>query len=252
MKARLERYFPLFGAITFLLIWQFVVMAGLVNQVLLPTPARVLQAVWHGFVVDGRLGYDFSRTVMRALSGIAMAIVIGIPIGLILGSSGRLYRYVEFVIDFFRSTPLSAVFPLFLVLFGVADTTKIYVAAFGASLAIIFNTAYGVMNARKTRLLAAQVMGANRLSQMLVVFFESLPQTIIGLRIGATLALVVIITAEMLIGARDGLGLRVFEEQQLFNMPGMYAAVFSAGVLGYTFNLIFRLLEVRFVHWTGK
>ena len=79
-----------------------------------------------------------------------------------LGSSVRLYRSLEFVIDFFRSTPASAMFPLFLVLFGVGDETKISVAAFGAILVILFNVAYGVMNARKTRLLAAKVMGASR------------------------------------------------------------------------------------------
>ncbi len=77
-----------------------------------------------------------------------------------LGSSDKLYRAVEFIIDFFRSTPASAMFPLFLVLFGVGEKTKIAVAAFGAGLTILFNVAYGVMNARKLRQLAAKVMGS--------------------------------------------------------------------------------------------
>lgn len=252
MMAKLDRFLPLLGAFSFLALWHCVVVFGLVNEVLLPRPTTVFQAVWDGFVGGGRLGYDFSRTIVRVVMGLALGVVIGLPIGLILGASERLYRYFEFIIDFFRSAPLSAVFPLFLVLFGVADITKVYVAAFGAALSIIFNTAYGVMNARKTRLLAARVMGANTPHQMLVIFLESMPQTIIGLRIAATVSLIVIITAEMLIGSRDGLGLRVFQEQQLFNMPNLYAAVFVAGVLGYVFNLVLRLLEVRFVHWTGK
>ena len=64
-------------------------------------------------------------------------------------------------------------FPLFLVIFGVDDRTKIYIGTFGALLAIVFNTAYGVMNARKTRVLAARVMGATRLHILLVVLLES-------------------------------------------------------------------------------
>lgn len=252
MMDRLDRLLPVLGAISFIVFWHIVVVTGLINEVLLPTPLTVFGAVWDGFTGGGRLGYDFTRTIVRVVLGIALGVVIGLPIGLLLGASERLYRYFEFIIDFFRSAPLSALLPLFLVLFGVGDATKVYVAAFGAALSIIFNTAYGVMNARKTRLLAARVMGADRLNQMLVVFLESMPQTIIGLRIAATVSLIVIITAEMLIGSRDGLGLRVFQEQQLFNMPALYAAVFVSGVLGYAFNLALRLLEIRFVHWTGK
>ena len=80
----------------------------------------------------GKLGFDFVITFQRTVLAIALAAAIAIPIGLILGASERLYRSLEFVVDFFRSTPASAIFPLFLVLFGVDDKTKIYVATFGA------------------------------------------------------------------------------------------------------------------------
>jgi sulfonate transport system permease protein len=144
-------------------------------------------------------------------------------------------------------------FPLFLVLFGVGDETKIAVAAFGAALVILFNVAYGVMNARKTRLLAAKVMGASELRILFdVMLLESLPQTFVGLRNGVSLALVIIVVAEMFIGSQDGLGHSVFEAQQLFDMPRMYAAIFAAGALGYGLNLLFLLIERRFVHWSGK
>ena len=69
---------------------------------------------------------------------LAGSLLIAIPLGIVLGSQEKLYRSLEFVIDFFRSTPASAMFPLFLVLFGVGDETKISVAAFGAMLVILF------------------------------------------------------------------------------------------------------------------
>ena len=84
------------------------------------------------------------------------------------------------------------------------------------------------------------------------MLLESLPQTLVGLRSGVALALVIVIVAEMFIGLTDGLGQRVFEAQQLFEMPDMYAAIFHAGALGYGLNLLFLLIEKRFVHWTGK
>jgi len=194
----------------------------------------------------------FLITLQRTGLAIALASAIGIPVGLILGASEKLYRSLEFVVDFFRSTPATAIFPLFLLLFGVDDKTKIYVATFAAALAIIFNVAYGVMNARKTRLLAAWLMGARRHQILLIVLLESFPQTFIGLRTGVSLALIVVIVAEMFIGSKDGLGNSIFEAQQMFEMPAMYAAIFASGALGYGLNLLFRVIEKRVVHWSGK
>ncbi|MDC7789180.1 ABC transporter permease [Rhodoplanes sp. TEM] len=252
MIRRLDAFLPLVGVVALLAFWSLVSARGWVDPVLLPSPAATFKAFWSG-MDGGALGFDFVKTVYRTTMATVIAAVIAIPLGIMLGSSERLYRSLEFVIDFFRSTPASAMFPLFLVLFGVGDETKISVAAFGAILVILFNVAYGVMNARKTRLLAAKVMGASRLRVLFdVMLRESLPQTFVGLRNGVSLALVIIVVAEMFIGSQDGLGHSVFEAQQLFDMPRMYAAIAAAGALGYGLNLLFLTIERRFVHWSGK
>jgi len=249
---RLDPYLPIIGVIGLIAIWYLAVWYEVVDKVLLPSPADTFRALWNG-MTGGRLGVDFARTVERTIVATLIAAAIAIPLGIFLGASEKLYRSVEFVIDFFRSTPASAMFPLFLVLFGVGDKTKISVAAFGAALVILFNVAYGVMNARKTRLLAAKVMGASRFRVLTdVMLLESLPQTFVGLRNGVSLALVIVVVAEMFIGSTDGLGNRVFEAQQLFAMPDMYAAIFASGALGYGLNLLFLLAERQFVHWSGK
>ncbi|MDE2228771.1 MAG: ABC transporter permease [Alphaproteobacteria bacterium] len=245
-------FMPFAGVAGFIVVWYLAVWAQVVDPVLLPSPGQTFHALWTG-MAGGQLGADFLKTVERTILSTLIAAVIAIPLGIFLGASEKLYRSVEFVIDFFRSTPASAVFPLFLVIFGVGEKTKISVAAFGASLVILFNVAYGVMNARKTRLLAAKVMGASRWRVLRdVLLLESLPQTFVGLRNGVSLALVIVVVAEMFIGSADGLGHRVFDAQQLFQMPDMYAAIFAAGALGYALNLIFLLIEKRFVHWAGK
>ena len=246
-----EAFLPVVGVVGLLAIWSLVTWRQWVDPVLLPSPIATFDSLWRG--MEGTLGFDFLKTVYRTAASTLIAAVIAIPLGIVLSSSERLYRSLEFVIDFFRSTPASAMFPLFLVLFGVGDETKIAVAAFGAILVILFNVAYGVMNARKTRLLAAKVMGASRWRVLFdVMLLESLPQTFVGLRNGVSLALVIIVVAEMFIGSQDGLGHSVFEAQQLFDMPRMYAAIFAAGALGYGLNLLFLLIERRFVHWSGK
>jgi NitT/TauT family transport system permease protein len=252
MRIDAQIYLPVVGVVGLIILWYIAVWAQVVDPVLLPPPTDTFRAMWDG-MWHGRLGSDFLRTVERTTYATLIAAAISIPLGILLGSSEKLYRSVEFVIDFFRSTPASAMFPLFLVLFGVGDETKISVAAFGAALVIVFNVAYGVMNARKTRLLAAKVMGASRLRVLTdVMLLESLPQTFVGLRNGVSLALVIVVVAEMFIGSTNGLGHLVFESQQLFAMPEMYAAIFAAGALGYGFNLLFLLIERQFVHWSGK
>ena len=246
-----DAFLPVVGVVGLVAVWSLVTWRQWVDPVLLPSPIATFESLWRG--MEGTLGFDFLKTVYRTAAATLIAAVIAIPLGIVLGASERLYRSLEFVIDFFRSTPASAMFPLFLVLFGVGDETKIAVAAFGAILVILFNVAYGVMNARKTRLLAAKVMGASRWRVLFdVMLLESLPQTFVGLRNGVSLALVIIVVAEMFIGSQDGLGHSVFEAQQLFDMPRMYAAIFAAGALGYGLNLLFLLIERRFVHWSGK
>src|SRR5260221_11980095 len=98
------------------------------------------------------------------------------------------------------------------------------------------------MNARKTRLLAAKVMGASRIRVLTdVMLLESLPQTFVGLRNGVSLALVIVVLAEMFIGSTHGLGQRPFEAPRLVGMPDMYAAIFAGGARGYGPNLLLLL-----------
>lgn len=243
---------PAYGALGFIFLWWLVAFVQVIDPVLFPSPQASAKAIWAG-IFQGNLLADVRVTVTRTLLSFIIATLICVPFGLVLGSSVKLYRSLEFVIDFFRSTPASALFPLFLVILGVGESTKIAVAAFGAGLLILFNTAYGVMNARKVRQAAAVVMGASKTRVLVgVTLLESLPQTFIGMRSGVSFALVIVIVAEMFIGSTDGLGQRVINAQMIFNMPEMYATIFSAGVLGYGLNLFFILIERHFVHWGGK
>jgi ABC-type nitrate/sulfonate/bicarbonate transport system permease component len=252
MSKLLTRLNPVIGVILLVLVWWIATVLEVADPVLLPPPQKALKALLDG-LITGPLLHDFAQTIYRTVLAFLIASAIAIPLGVMLGAADKVYRSVEFVIDFFRSTPASAVFPLFLVLFGVGDKTKIAVAAFGSVLVILFNVAYGVMNARKTRVLAAKVMGANRLQVLKDVYFwESLPQTFIGMRNGISLSLVIIVVAEMFIGSTDGIGHRLIEAQMLFEMPTMYAAIFAAGALGYGMNWIFLMVEKSFVHWGGK
>ena len=233
-------------------LWFAAVQFRWVSPVLLPTPQATLTALAQG-VASGSLNRDFLVTVLRTIESFLVAAALGVPLGILLGSNERAYRSVEFLIDFFRSTPSSALIPLFMMIFGVTDINKIAIASFAAVLVILFNSAYGVMNARKQRVMAAKVMGANRWQIFKdVLIWESLPQTFVGLRSGVSMALVIVIVAEMFIGSENGLGHRIIDAQQVLNVRDMYASILAAGALGYALNIMFLVLEKRLVHWSGK
>ena len=247
-----SKLLPLIGPILLFLLWQTAVSAKWLNPVLLPSPGETLGYLL-GALTDGSMNQDIGATLYRTLMAFIVAAIIGVPLGVMLGSSERLYRSVEFLVDFFRSTPSSALIPLFMLIFGITDTNKIAIAAFAAVLVILFNSAYGVMNAKKTRIMAAQVMGVSRWHVFKdIMLMESLPQTFVGLRTGVSMALVIVIVAEMFIGSETGLGHRIIDAQQLFNIKDMYASILITGAFGYLLNLGFLLIEKRCVHWSGK
>ncbi len=246
------RLLPLIGPLALFVIWDLVVRLQLVSPVLLPTPSAAIAALARG-MAGGPLLADFLASLNRTLQAFAIAGVIGVPLGVLLGSNEKAYRSVEFLVDFFRSTPSSALIPLFLMIFGVTDMNKIAIAAFAAVLVILFNTAYGVINARKQRVMAARVMGASRWRIFKdVLIWESLQSTFVGLRSGVSMALVIVIVAEMFIGSDSGLGNRIINAQQVLNVRDMYAAILAAGALGYVLNILFLVLEKRVVHWSGR
>jgi NitT/TauT family transport system permease protein len=240
------------GPLALFAVWWAAFQLQLVTPKLLPSPVGTLQSLVVS-LADGSMLFDFLKTVQRTLYAFAIAVIGGVPLGIAIGANRRLYEGFEFLVDFFRSTPATALFPLFLLIFGLGDFAKVAVAAFAAFLIIFFNTAYGVMNARQTRLLAAKVMGASRLRIFRdVLFFETLPQTFIGLRTAVSLALVVIIVAEMFIGSDNGLGHRIIDMQMVFDLKQMYATIIMTGVLGYGLNLFFLVIEKTLVHWAGR
>jgi NitT/TauT family transport system permease protein len=246
------RLLPFIGPVVLFVAWDLVVRLGFIKPILLPTPADTLAALITG-LAGGPLLTDFAMTVWRTLQAFVIAAAIGVPLGVLLGSNEKAYRSVEFLIDFFRSTPSSALIPLFLLIFGVSDVNKVAIAAFGALLIVVFNSAYGVINARKQRVMAARVMGASRWQVFKdVLIWESLQPSFVGLRSAVSMALVIVIVAEMFIGSDTGLGHRIIDAQQVLNVKSMYAAILAAGALGYALNILFLVAERRIVHWSGR
>jgi ABC-type nitrate/sulfonate/bicarbonate transport system permease component len=247
----MKRY-ALIGPVLLILIWAVIAHFHFIDVFFLPEPAVIIEKLIE-LVIGGEIWNSFLMTLERVAFAFLIAALLGVPLGLWLGRAEKVYRSMEFVIDFFRSVPATALFPLFLLVFGISDNSKIAVAAFASMLVIIFNTAYGIMQAKKSRILAAKIMGATKTQIFLkILFWEGMPQTFIGLRSAISLSLVIIIVTEMFIGTTSGLGRKIIDAQMTYEVSTMYAVILLTGIVGYLLNSIFLLSEKRFLHWSGK
>jgi len=187
-----KRYY-LVVPLAILFSWFIITSLNLISPLFLPTPLEVISETINLFVSGGILT-DIVYTLYRAFFGFVIACLIGIPIGLLMGYYDRIYSSLEFVVEFFRSIPATALFPLFLLFFGIGDQSKIAITAWAASLVLIINSMYGVHLGKKLRIKAAktmQIKGFNLFKK--IIFPEALPQIFSGMRIAISLSLVIVV-----------------------------------------------------------
>lgn len=231
--------------------WQLVVWAQLVNPVLLPGPITVGREL--GRLVAGPLGPDLAASLSRILAGLGLAIAVGVPLGLLIGASRRAADAFALPLDLYRSVPAVALVPLFVILLGIGETAKIGLAAGAVAPVIVVTTSYGVGAVRAARWRLIRSLRMSRWQALrLVIVPESLPHVFAGLRIGASTATTVVVAAEMLIGTHHGLGRRIYDAQQLFRIPELYATIVVTGLVGLALNRVLLVVERRTLHWVGQ
>jgi NitT/TauT family transport system permease protein len=242
------KLFNLIGIFSFFCLWFILTYSGFVNPLFIPSPLDVLKQIpiiiKEGFIID------IIYTMFRLIAGFIIGSLLGIGLGILMGYYKNIYNLLETLVDFFRSVPVTSLFPLFLLFFGIGDIAKILIAAWSSSLIILINTMYGVKNANKLKLLVGQLMGANSYKLLkYIIIPDALPDIVVGLRTGVSLALIVVVVSEMFLGTKYGLGQIIYNSSLLYETPTMYAAIIFTGLIGYGLNKIFIHLEKRIVHW---
>lgn len=242
----------LIGPSALLLIWFLVTATKFVDPFFLPSPIIVGKQLVQMLSHSDIYGHLF-KTFYRMMVGYTLAVAIGVPLGIILGYWEHIYDSVEFIIDFFRSFPATAMFPLFMLAFGLGDGSKIALVVFGCALLILVNTTYGVHGCSRTRKMVAETMKASEAYIMArVVLPESLPQIAAGMRLALSLSLIIIVVLEMFIGTTKGLGYLIYNAHMTYQIAMMYAYIVLAGLIGYTINQIFIKIEDKVIHWAGR
>lgn len=188
-------------------------------------------------------------SLYRMANGYTFATVVGITIGILVGSYRPIYKLLDPVLQFLRATPPTAIIPVGILLIGIGDQMKIVVIAFGAMWPIVLNAADGARMVPFERLDTARIFGLSRFETLTRVILPSAaPMIAAGMRTGLSISLILIVVSEM-IGSTDGLGYYILQAQRTFAIPEMYGGIVFLAILGYTLNMAFLQIEQRVLSW---
>lgn len=231
--------------------WQIASSAGWLNAAVIPPLDKIIVALWNGITQGALLG-DITISLQRAGLAFFAAIVVGIPLGLFMGQIRPLEQALDPILQLFRQTSALALYPIFILLLGLGETSKVFVIFWAALFPILLSTISGVKEVDAKLLEMAKTFGAGRLTLFYrVIVPASVPSIFVGLRLSATTALLLLIAAEM-IGANQGIGFRVMNAQYNFQIPMMFAAIFLLAFAGLLANAILVLLQRRLCRWNTR
>lgn len=229
--------------------WQIASTAGWLNPAVFPPIDKVASALWTG-LSSGALIDDIAISLQRAGFAFAAAVALGIPLGLFMGQIRAVERALDPILQLFRQTSALALYPVFILLLGLGEGSKIFVIFWATLFPILLATIGGVKEVDSKLIEMGRTFGASRATVFRrIVLPASVPAIFVGLRLSATTALLLLIAAEM-IGANKGLGFQVMNAQYNFQIPLMFAAIFLLAFLGLGANWVLVVLQRRLCRWS--
>ncbi|MFE7798083.1 ABC transporter permease [Nocardia sp. NPDC057440] len=231
-----------------LLIWQFAPAWGLVDEIFLPPFTTVAQA-FIDLVQSGEMWTHVSTSLGRSLTGYSIALTFAVPLGVAIAWYKPVSDFLNPILELFRNTAALALLPVFVLILGIGETSKVALVVYASSFPILLNTITGVRTVDPLLIKSAVSLGLSplRLFQK-VILPAALPSIFTGLRMAAAGSILVLLAAEM-VGARAGLGYLITAAQQNFQIPNMYAGILAISLLGLVFNGVLVALERHFSRW---
>ncbi len=193
---------------------------------------------------------DIAISFQRSGIAFVAAVGIGIPLGLFMGQIRAVEQALDPILQLFRQTSALALYPVFILLLGLGETSKVFVIFWATLFPILLATIGGVKEVDNKLIEMARTYGARPLTIFRrVILPASVPAIFVGLRLSATTALLLLIAAEM-IGANKGIGFQVMNAQYNFQIPLMFAAILLLAFLGLAANALLVLLQRKLCRWS--
>lgn len=232
------------------LVWEVAPRAGAVDPHFVPPLGEVLSA-WTELARSGELWKHVSASLVRSGAGFSLAVVTAIPLGAAIAWYSPARELLTPVLEIFRNTAALALLPVFVLVLGIGETSKIAIVLFACFFPILLSTISGVATVDAQLLRSARVLGLSPVTTFRkIVFPAAVPTIFTGIRISGAAAILVLIAAEM-IGATAGLGFLINYSQYNFLIPQMYAAILTTSVVGLLVNHALVAVERHFSRWRG-
>jgi len=231
-----------------LVLWEIAPRIGLVDPTFFPPFSKIAESGWE-LAISGDLYTHFQASILRSLLGFGLAILIAIPLGLVIGWYPLANELLNPVLELFRNTAALALLPVFILLLGIGETSKVSIVLFACTFPILLNTINAVRNVDPLLIKSAKSMGLPSYKLFYkVILPASIPTIFTGIRMAGSASILVLIAAEM-VGAKEGLGYLINYSQQNFQIPQMYAGIITISLLGVTINYFLVSLERKFSKW---
>jgi NitT/TauT family transport system permease protein len=231
--------------------WEIVAHAGMFPPRFFP-PVETIAAAFARLTISGVLPHHALDTIVRLLAGFALAALIGVTIGILMGRSRRAEDILLPLVSIGAPIPGLAYAPLFLLWFGTGNAPAVALVAFVSAFPIIYNSWTGVKAVKDIWVRSAHAMGAdNRRLFSHVILPGALPYILTGLRLGLAQAWRILVGIEMLAAVPWGLGWLIFGAQEFLNIDVMLAGIVMIALIGLALEkLVFQRLEVfTVVRW---
>jgi ABC-type nitrate/sulfonate/bicarbonate transport system permease component len=236
------------GVIGFLLVWESIPRLGIIEAQFLPPASEVIYALVADFGLAS-FWVAVGETMLAWVIGLVMAILLAVALGFIIGSSGFLRKFTNSTVEFLRPIPSVALIPLAVLLFGVRIESTLMLVVYASFWQVFIQVLYGVADVDNVAMQTAKSYGLGTIARVRhVVFPTALPYLMTGIRLAASVALILAITAELVIGA-PGLGREIALAQSGGAISGMYALVLATGLIGVAINLVMRFIERKTLSW---
>jgi sulfonate transport system permease protein len=231
-----------------LTVWEFGARAKPKLQLYFPPVSRIcgalIDALGGGAIVQHAL-----VTLGRFAEGFLLAAALAVVAGIVLGYFRFLHGLLATLIELLRPMPSVAIIPVAILLLGIGDGMIVSVTVYASLWPILINTIDGVRNIDRTLIDTGRTFGLNRWRILWqIVLPGASPYIVTGLRIGLSIALILVTTAEMIAGSK-GLGFFILDEERAMNSANMYAGIVVVALLGYALNRLFLALERRVMKW---
>ncbi len=247
-KLPVKQLLGLAGIVGFLGTWELIPRLGIINERFLPPASEVIVALARDFGLTA-FWIAVGETMTAWFLGLVIAVSLAVLLGFVIGSSDFLRKATNSTVEFLRPIPSVALIPLAVLLFGVKIESSLMLITYAAFWQVLIQVLYGVADIDMVANNTAKTYGLGRMARIrYVVFPTALPYLMTGVRLAATVALVLAITAELVIGS-PGLGREIALAQSGGAISGMYALVLATGLIGVLINALMRFIEKKTLSW---